>query len=150
MTEQGIIVLERRRQPFLDFHVTRVYWNDQNIHQLQGGDQDSFFVEAGKGRLTVKAGLLGKKSVKLDVSPTQQQHVFISINISTIELVVRLLSVLLAMGWLLAALVLKVSDVWFSAGVLAGVLLLNVLLHINRLRVHTQPSTKRSKKRAAA
>jgi len=107
-------------------------------------------VEAGKGRLTVKAGLLGKKSIKLDVSPTQQQHVFISINISTIELVLRLLSVLLAMAWLLAAVVLKVSDVWFSVGVLAGVLVLNVLLHINRLRVRTQPSKKRSQRRATA
>ena len=149
MTEQGIIVLERRRQPFLDFHVTKVYWNDQNIHQLRGGDQDSFFVEAGKGRLTVKAGLLGKKTAKLQVSPTQRQHVFISLNISTIEVILRILSVLFAVAWLLAAVVLNVSDVRVSALVLGVVLVLNILLQINRLQIRTRSNAKNSKNQTA-
>jgi len=150
MIEQGIVVLKRKKQPLLNNLTSKVYWNGQNIHQLTGGHQDSFFLEAGKGTLTVAAGLLGKKSVQLEVSPRQRRCILISINISTGELILRILSVLIAAAWLLSAILLKTSDVWSSVVVLIGVLLLNISLQINRLQIHIQSNIEHTQNRRAA
>jgi len=148
MTEQGIIVLERKRQSFLRAQLIKIYWKNQHIHSLKSGESDSFFVNAGKGHLEVTAGIFGKKTATLDISPTQPQYVFLYLNISALEFWGRMVVTLGAFGLLLVATFLKTFDVTTAGFVLLGVLIANILLNINRLRMRVHTTAEGARQRS--
>lgn len=137
MTKQGILLLTRARQPHLRKQPVKVYVNDQNIHSLQGGEQDSFFIDSGIARVTLKAGMFGSRSLKLQVQPNQKYIISTKINISTLEFWLRILSLVVAVGFVLYELVFPPILGLSSFSILLTVVILNLVLNINRLHVKT-------------